>query len=104
MHTCTYHRRADVEAVVHTHQMMATAFVTGGKTILLLWHPRLVAPVATPPPVFDDASLLLTVEQGDQLAKTLDSHEVYLLRGHEVITVGKSVEEALLTAITPDLS
>ena len=99
MHTCIYKKRADVGAIVHTHQVMATAFVTAGKTILPLWHPRLAALVATPPPVFDDASLLLTVEQGDQLAKTLGSHAVCLLRGHGVITVGRGVEEATLTAI-----
>ena len=99
IHTCIYQRRSDVQSVVHTHQLMATAFVTAGKPILPIWHPRLSAPVATPPPVFDDASLLLTTEQGDRLAMTLGSHQVCLLRGHGVITVGSSVEEASLTAI-----
>ena len=67
--------------------------------LLSACRPGMAAPVATPPPVLDDASLLVTVEQGDQLAETLGSHTVCLLRGHGVITVGQSVEAATLTAI-----
>lgn len=50
-------------------------------------------------PVFPSAQLIETPELGRQLAQVIGHHHVCLLRGHGIVAVGASVEEATLYAL-----
>jgi len=104
MHTEIYKARKDVQAVVHSHQPLATAFACSGKRMVPIYHPILAKQVfgddGKPMPIHKTAELIYTVAQGRALAKTLKDRNVCLLQGHGVVVVGSSVEEATLRAIS----
>ncbi|MBI4525862.1 MAG: class II aldolase/adducin family protein [Deltaproteobacteria bacterium] len=103
MHTEIYKSRQDVQAVIHTHQPLATAFACAGRPLVPIYHPILSKQVfgekGKPLPVHKTAELIYTVEQAKALAKTLRDRNICLIQGHGVVVVGRSVEEAALRAI-----
>jgi ribulose-5-phosphate 4-epimerase/fuculose-1-phosphate aldolase len=98
IHTAIYRARPDVQAVVHTHQPMATVMSIAESPILPVLHVEGEL-VEQPVPVWPHAMLVTTPELGSELASTLGDHRVVLLQGHGVATVAKTPAEAALHAI-----
>jgi len=99
LHTVVYRNRPDVGAVVHSHPPFATALgATDGQLELLshdavLFHDGLG--------VFDGpAELITAAEQAQAVASALGDRRAVLLRNHGVLTVGKDVRWAVITAMT----
>jgi ribulose-5-phosphate 4-epimerase/fuculose-1-phosphate aldolase len=98
IHTRIYRARPEVQAVVHTHQPMATAMGIANAPILPVLHVGGEL-VETPVPVWPCAKLVTNDELGDELALALGGHRLVLLQGHGVASAAASVPEAALQAI-----
>jgi ribulose-5-phosphate 4-epimerase/fuculose-1-phosphate aldolase len=98
IHTAIYRARPDVQAVVHTHQPMATVMSVAEAPILPVLHVEGDL-VERPVPVWPHAMLVTTAKLGADLANTLGDHTVALLQGHGVVSVAATPAEAALHAI-----
>lgn len=92
MHRAIYRERADVNAVIHTHPVYATAFALAGKNLpenyliemrMMLKGTKL-ADYATPG----------TMELVDAVRPCLPDSSAILLKNHGAVTVGKNLEDA----------
>lgn len=94
MHTWAHRVRPDAEVVVHSHALMATAVAIGGTRLIpVSMHGAICGDGL---PVYDDASMITTEEQGREMALALGTTaKGLLLRGHGIVVIGESVREAL---------
>jgi L-fuculose-phosphate aldolase len=98
IHTAIYSARSDVNSVVHAHPQYSTAFSTVERGILpitlgstIFWRSV---------PILDiGASWVISEEHGKSLVEKLGDGNAVLLRGHGVVTAGRSLEEACSIAI-----
>lgn len=98
IHTGIYRARPDVQAIVHTHQPMATVMGVGNAPIQPILHVE--GEVAERPvPVWPHAMLVTNAEMGADLARAMGDHAVVLLQGHGVASGAASLPEAALQAI-----
>lgn len=98
IHSEIMRRRPDVRAVVHTHPMHAVAFSALGRPLLALGHEG--AMFCDGLPVFTETSdLIVTADLGRNVAAAMGEGNAVLLRNHGIVTAGRSVEEAVMTAI-----
>jgi L-fuculose-phosphate aldolase len=98
IHTEIYRRRPDIGGIVHTHQMMTTAFGVVGRPILPILATE--APdVASPFPIYRDPDLVNTPARGRALAEALGDHHTVHIQNHGVVFTGPTVEEAVLRSI-----
>ena len=94
MHTWVHRVRPDAEVVVHSHALMATAVAIGGQRLTAVSMHGAICGDGLP--VYDDASMITTEEQGQEMARALGGQaKGLLLRGHGIVVVGLSVREAL---------
>jgi L-fuculose-phosphate aldolase len=94
MHLAIYRQREDVEAVVHSHPPVATAFACSGR--------------ALDEPICSEAIMTLGVvplagyattgtdEVADSLVSLIPEHEAILLANHGAVTYGNSLLDAFL--------
>jgi ribulose-5-phosphate 4-epimerase/fuculose-1-phosphate aldolase len=104
IHSSAYQARADLNAVVHTHSPAAIALGT-----LAVPDDR-VLPTTNPGanlgefiPIFRSVGLVQTPERGREVVDALLGQNGVLLRGHGAVTVGATVEQAVLRAIYLEL-
>lgn len=98
MHLAVYRMRPDVQAIVHTHPPVATAFAACGKAlnqpicseILMTTGLVPLAPYATTG----------TDEVGESLEPFLADHDAILLANHGLITYGTSLPDAFMKTET----
>ncbi len=105
IHGGIYRARPDVGAVVHNHSYEIIPF-TVSKTVKLRPLLHTSASIGAEIPVWDirdkfgDTNMLVTtLDQGDDLAKTLGKNRVSLMRGHGCAVAGGSVYDAVSTSI-----
>ncbi len=98
IHTCIYRARPDVQAVVHTHQPMATVMGIASTPILPILHVE-SALMQEPIPLWPCAKLVTDNQLGQELAQTLGEHSVCHLQGHGIVSVAATVQEATIGAI-----
>src|SRR5579871_762448 len=98
IHTCIYRSRPDVQAIVHTHQPMATLMGIASQPILPILHVESPL-VERPVPIWPCAKLVTDDDLGQQLATALGHHAVCLLQGHGIVSVAASIQEAAIGAI-----
>jgi ribulose-5-phosphate 4-epimerase/fuculose-1-phosphate aldolase len=98
LHTGVYRARPDVGAVVHGHPPYATALGATSADLALLTHDGIL--FADGVGRFGDPDLIVEEEQGDSVAAALASRRALLMENHGVLTVGKDVPWAVLTAVT----
>jgi ribulose-5-phosphate 4-epimerase/fuculose-1-phosphate aldolase len=98
IHTSIYRTRSDVQAVVHTHQPLATVMSIGEVPILPVLHVEGEL-VEHPVPMWPHAMLVTDPELGAQVASALGDHRVVLLQGHGVASAAATLGEAALQAI-----
>jgi len=98
IHTAIYRARPDVQAIVHTHQPMATFMSIGEVAIQPVLHVEGEL-VERPVPMWPHAMLVTDADLGAQLATALGDHRVVLLQGHGVASAAVTLGEAALQAI-----
>ncbi len=98
IHLAVYRRRAEVRAIVHAHpDAVLTHSATGA-----VERPSTSVGTFLPPdgaPVFDSPVLVNTPARGEALAAALGDAPAAILRQHGAVTVGGSVEEAVVRMI-----
>ena len=97
LHIAIYRKREDVLGVVHTHQLLATTFGIAGKPIVPLHNQTSAFSPATA--LYDKPDMISNETLASEVAETLGDRNGILLRGHGVVVVGRSVEEATVNAI-----
>ncbi|HUC61041.1 MAG TPA: class II aldolase/adducin family protein [Alphaproteobacteria bacterium] len=99
IHTEIMRVRPEIQCVVHTHAPHAVAFFSLGKPILPVGHHGAV--FAGWMPVFSETTnLIVTPELGRAVARTLGPHAALALRNHGIVTAGRTIEEAVMYAVT----
>jgi L-ribulose-5-phosphate 4-epimerase len=97
LHVAIMQARPDVNSVVHTHQLVATAVGVGGQPIKAWYNQGL--PFAPETPIFPRANLITTLADGNAVAECLGERTAALLKGHGVVVVGESVDHAVSNTI-----
>lgn len=94
MHLLVYRRRPDVEAVVHAHPPLLTAFTLAGAPFVAEALPEVwltIGPVPTAPYATPS-----TVEVPDSIAPFVQDSLAILLERHGSLTMGRTLKEACL--------
>ncbi len=86
-------RRPDVGGIVHSHPDFIVTLSVVGHKLQPVTGIGSFLPVDVP--VFDDASLINTEERGKAVAELLGDGPAIVLRGHGVVVVGATPQEAL---------
>lgn len=97
IYTEIFKRRPDVQAAVHSHAPMCIALSLADKpiTTVHMQSSRWGAGVPTfPKPIF-----ILDFQEGGELAEALDQHAAVVIKGHGIVTVGKTIDEACMNAL-----
>ena len=102
LHMEIYRARPDVKAICRTHGIYALVLSVLRRTLLPVHG--LAVPLGPEVPLFDSAELISTPEIGKQLVAALGSARGLLMRGNGALTVGASVEEAVVNAILMETS
>ncbi len=97
LHIAIYRKRADVLGVVHTHQLLATCFGIAGKPIVPLHNQT--SPFGPATALYNKPDMISNETLASEVAEALGDRNGILLRGHGVVVVGRSVEEATVNAI-----
>lgn len=109
IHGSLMRARPEVNSVVHSHSRGVIPFGVTGQPIRPLLHSSGVlgheVPVWDAGDVFGDTNLLISSEaMGDDFAATLGEGRAALMRGHGSTVVGRSIREAVYTAIYLDVN
>jgi L-fuculose-phosphate aldolase len=94
MHIMIYKQRLDVQAIIHTHPPIATAFSVAGKSlsqpvlpeVVLMFGEIPVASYATPS----------TIESAYAVKNLILDHDIIILDHHGAVSIGSSLEDAFL--------
>ena len=104
IHGAIYEMRPEVNSVVHNHAHEILPFGITNTPMRPVAH--VCGPIGVDIPVWDIRDnfgetdhLVLTMEQGRDLAKTLGDNKVALMRGHGGVVSGGDVRESVMTAV-----
>ncbi len=103
IHTEIYRARPEVNAVLHMHPPTLVLFTIVGKPLLPLYgayDPYGLGLALDGIHVFERSVLINSHELGLEFARALGTKRVCLMRGHGITTVGESIEEAGVLALT----
>jgi len=97
IHIEIYKRRPDINCVVHTHPLYATAFSATGQSLRPVNNEGVL--FAKPLPYFDMVTdLIVTPELGEALADKLGDEKAIIMKNHGIVVVGESIEQAAIRA------
>ena len=104
IHGGLYEMRPDVNSVVHNHALELIPFGVTATQLKAIAH--VGAPIGNDIPTWDIRDkfgetdhLVVTMEQGRDLASCVDGGRVALMRGHGGVVAGRNVREAVCTAV-----
>ena len=104
IHSAMYQEHAGIGAVVHTHSPSAVALGTlRGRSGRVLPTTNRGANLGNFIPVFSEIGLIQSAAMGRKVARALKGQNGVLLRGHGAVTVGATLEQAVLRAIYLEL-
>lgn len=102
IHTEIYAARPDVQAIVHCHPRLATAFSVAGIEILpVSFRGSIFSPKV---PIHNNWAQIDTPEQGAAVASTLGNGYAVLLKGHGVVCAGSNLEEVCAVTIALEVT
>jgi 3,4-dihydroxyphthalate decarboxylase len=90
-------RRPDVKAVVHTHSPACVALSLADKEIRAIHMQS--AKFEYGVPIYPRPIHIKDRDEGDELARMLASGKAIVIKGHGVVTVGASIDEACMNAL-----
>ncbi len=104
IHGGLYEMRADVNSVVHNHALELIPFGVTATPLRVIAH--VGAPIGNDVPTWDIRDkfgvtdhLVVTMEQGRDLAGCVGDGRVALMRGHGGVVAAANVREAVMTAV-----
>ena len=92
MHMRVYRERPDVQAVVHAHPPVATAFTVAGIELDQYILPEAVLTLGEVPTC--EYGTPSTMEIPDSLEPFIQNHDAFLLKNHGALTVGCNITKA----------
>ena len=95
MHMRVYQERPDVNAVVHAHPPVATAFTVAGIPLDKYILPEAVLTIGFVPTC--EYGTPSTMEIPDSLMPYIQNHDAFLLKNHGALTVGNTLKKAFFT-------
>jgi ribulose-5-phosphate 4-epimerase/fuculose-1-phosphate aldolase len=99
IHAAIHQARPDVVAAAHSHSKQGRAFSTLGRTLEPLTQDSAI--FYADHVLFDDyTGVVNDPEEGKRIAHALAGHKAAILRNHGLLTVGRSVEEAIFWYVT----
>jgi L-fuculose-phosphate aldolase len=98
IHTGIYRHRPDVRAVVHTHPLEVAGFVASSADFLMVNQDSVQ--FADGVGFYPSAMLIVTPQQGDEVARALGPKRAVLLCNHGLVTAGATVAEAVFLAVS----
>lgn len=104
IHGAVYESREEINAVVHNHSNAVLPFCVANMPLYPVVHTCSIIgkniPIWDIQGDFGETNMLVsTLEQGRSLVETLGQNTCALLRGHGAVIVGRTVEEAVMTAV-----
>ena len=104
IHGAIYEARPDVQSVVHNHSRGVIPYSVTREQLRPIVHSCATIgahiPVWDAHTMFGDSNLLISnMEMGRDFAKTLGQNNSALMRGHGCTVIGRSIREAVYTAI-----
>ncbi len=104
IHGAIFEQRRDVNSVVHNHSHAVIPFGVTGVKLRPMVH--IGAAMGVEIPVWDIRDnfgptnlLVVTMDQGRDLAKCLGGNRVALMRGHGCAVAGGSVQQSVMTSV-----
>ena len=104
IHGAIYAARADVGCIVHNHSLSVIPFGVTGAPLRPVFH--MASGIGDTVPVWDirdrfgDTDMLVTtMDQGEDLARTLAGNSVALMRGHGCVVAGAGLRDTVMKAI-----
>ena len=98
LHLAIYQTRTDVNCIVHYHPPAVIALSVLGKEVLPVCNEGAYFCEGTP--VYDDPSLLNTMEKAHEVAEVLGDKTAVLLRGHGAVVVADTMERVCRLAVS----
>jgi ribulose-5-phosphate 4-epimerase/fuculose-1-phosphate aldolase len=95
MHSAIYKAHPEVNSIVHVHPRYTTMMSVLEKALVPMCNEGIHL-VRTPLPVYPHSKLILTEEDGQDVASTLGESQAALLRGHGAVTTGASLEQSVM--------
>jgi ribulose-5-phosphate 4-epimerase/fuculose-1-phosphate aldolase len=89
--------RPDVNAVVHSHAPMCIALSLADKQLACVHMQSFRFGGGVP--VYPRPIYILDEAEGAELARALDGASAVMIKGHGIVTVGKTIDEASMTAL-----
>jgi L-fuculose-phosphate aldolase len=102
IHTEVLRARPDACAVVHTHPIYATVFAALGVPLRPIMHEACNFVPPDVPRFAETTDLIVTPERGRAVARCLGERNAVILVNHGIVTVGATVEEAVVHALLLD--
>lgn len=106
IHSRVLRARPDVDAVVHVHPPAVVACELAGlalRPIVGAYNIPAMRMASDGFPVYPRSVLINTDELGDAVADTLGDRPVCILRGHGIVTVGDTIEQAVVRALNIEI-
>ncbi len=101
IHSRVHAARPDVVAAAHAHSMYGKSWSALGRRLDPLTQDACA--FYEDHGLFDDyTGVVLATEEGDRIARALGPYKAVILRNHGLLTVGRTVEEAVWWFITMD--
>jgi L-ribulose-5-phosphate 4-epimerase len=97
IHIEIYRARRDVNSIVHTHPLYATAFSATEQVLRPVNNEGVL--FAKPLPFFNaETDLIFAPAQGTAVAETLGDAKAVIMKNHGITVVGESIEQAVVHA------
>jgi ribulose-5-phosphate 4-epimerase/fuculose-1-phosphate aldolase len=97
IYTEIFKARPDVNAAVHCHASMCIALSLAEKPID--WVHMQSSRFKGSTPIFPRPIYILDESEGAELAKTLGNASAMMIKGHGIVTVGATIDEACINAL-----
>ena len=98
MHSCIYREHPNVMSIVHTHPRYTNVLGLNDVKLKPMSNEG-HALVRNDLPVFPHSKLIITEEDGMQVAGAIGNSPALLLRGHGAVTTGNSLEQSVMNML-----
>jgi ribulose-5-phosphate 4-epimerase/fuculose-1-phosphate aldolase len=98
IHACIYKVRPEVQSIVHVHPKF-TVIMSILQSRLRPMAQEGIKVVQAPLPVYPHTKVVMSQQEGEELARYLGDGDAVLMLGHGAVTVGRTLEESVTRMI-----